>query len=452
MTVHAYVDEADGRRRLGEGRPLGVTIGDAGHTLYSVAGAATFGAGTKVLVTLDHVGTAAGSYTIIDAGTLVGAENLDSSVVTLPFLFNSTLTSDAATGEVSLDVGLKGTGELGLNASEGAILGAALDAADADRAIAAVFLAAAESSTVKSTLQQMMPDHSGGTFEAATKGSRLSSEILADPTALNSVWLQQVAWGSSKSVGETSSYDVAGWGATAGYDQAFGPNFSVGLTASYLYGHDGNHGNELLSDHYDGGVYVRGGIGALRGWARATVGTIDFDSTRNFTAPVGSATVTRAADGKWTGRIYSGSAGLSYDLRPHASVEYYKLTEKGYTETGGGDALDLTVRKRSSNETAANALLAIGYDFASQENGNLLRLELEGGRREILSGSLGATTASFGDGDPFTLDPEQRTSGWRGGLRFLAGGAPFAVSAEASAEEQQDKLSLGGRLAISFAL
>lgn len=443
----------------GTGASLGVRIGESGHTLYSVAGAASFGAGTKVLVTLDHVGTAAGTYTIIDAASLAGAENLDSSVVTLPFLFNSKLTSNAATGEVSLDVGLKGTGELGLNKSEAAILGAALDAADSDRSIAAVFLTAADSSSVKATLQQMLPDHAGGAFEAATKGSRLAGEILADPGALNALWLQQVAWGSSKSVGDTSSYDVAGWGVTGGYDQALGPNFSIGLTGSYLYGHDGKGANELVSNHYEGGVYARANAGPLRAWARATAGTIGFDSTRNFAASLAGSTVARAADGKWTGRIYSASAGLSYDvrkgrfsIRPHASVEYYKLAENAYSETGGGDAFDLTVGKRSSSESAANALLAIGYDFAASDSGGLARLEIEAGRREILGGALGATTAAFGNGDPFTLEPEQRTSGWRGALRFLAGGAPFAVAAEASAEEQQDKLSLGGRLSVSLAL
>ena len=80
----------------------------------------------------------------------------------------------------------------------------------------------------------------------------------------------------------------------------------------------------------------------------------------------------------------------------------------------------------------------------------MFRVEIEGGRREILSGRFGSTTASFAGGDPFTLDPEQRTSGWRGGLRMLAGGEPLAVAVEGTAEEQQSKVSLGGRVSVSF--
>jgi hypothetical protein len=71
-------------------------------------------------------------------------------------------------------------------------------------------------------------------------------------------------------------------------------------------------------------------------------------------------------------------------IRPRASIEYSKLHEKGFTETGEADAYDLAVRARDSKETAANALLA-GYDFMRSDDQEWawLRLELEGGRRQI---------------------------------------------------------------------
>ena len=44
---------------------------------------------------------------------------------------------------------------------------------------------------------------------------------------------------------------------------------------------------------------------------------------------------------------------------------------------------------------------------------------------EIVSGTLGATTASFKDGTPFTLTPDDRTSGWVGRCaRRRHGGMP----------------------------
>lgn len=441
------------------GSSIGVTVGDSGHTLYDVSGTASFGTGSKILVTLDHVGTADGTYTIIDAGTLEGLDNLTSSIVTLPFLFNSKLISDPASGSVALDIERKDSGSLGLNRSETAILDAALDAADLETPFSSLFLKIGDSAELKDTLQQLMPDHAGGAFETATKGSRLAAEILSDPKPINGLWLQQVAWGSSKSIGDTSSYSLSGWGATAGYDIPLGNAASVGLTGAYLWGKDGHRSNELISDHYEGGIYARAGIGPLRAWARATIGTINFDSHRTFSSTLDGEALTRTAEGSWKGTLYSGTAGLSYEaslgrfsVRPNAAVEYYKLKEKGYSETGGGDAFDLTVGARSSDESAANAMLTLGYDImaAQDEDSSWIRVEAEGGRRQILSGKLGDTIAQFKDGTPFTLTAEDRTSGWRGGVRVAGGGSSVTFVAELNAEQQQGDVSIGGRAGLKL--
>jgi hypothetical protein len=440
------------------GASLGVVIADSGHTLYNVAGAASFAAGTKVLVTLDHVATAPGTYTIVDAGTLTGGDNLSSSVVTLPFLFNSSLTSDAATGQVGLKVQIKGAGELGLNTAESTILDAVLDVVDDDNGIAAAFLQAGDGGTIKTTLQQLLPNFAGGTFESATKGSRLLAQRMADPRQTSGLWLQEVTWGSSKSIRDTSSYDVNGVGFGGGYDVSLGPIGRVGITAAYLWGHDGWLDNELGSSQYEGGVYWRGGAGPLTAWARATAATLDFNSIRNFNATVTAGQVSRTAKAKWTGRMYSASGGVAYEarmgrlsIRPNAGIEYYKLTENGYAESGGGDAFDLTVGDRTSSESAATAMLSLGYSlFGGDPSESWARIELEGGRRELLSGKLGSTVASFGANDPFTLNPEQRNSGWRGALRAIGGGSALSLVAEANAEQQQGKMSLGGRLGVGL--
>lgn len=449
-----------GSLNAGAGSTLAVSIGPSANTVYNVAGTATFGTGSKVLVTLNQVGTANGSYTIVDAGTLSGASNL--TAVNLPFLFNGTLTSNAAAGTVSLDLQRKTGAQLGLNASESAIYNAALNAADADAPIAAAFLGLTDQAGVRGTLQQMLPDHAGGAFEAATKGSRLSAEILADPKPLSGLWLQQVAWGSSKSIGSTSSYDITGWGASAGYGISLGKVATVGVTAAYLWGKDGHNANELQSNHYEGGLYFIGGSGPFRVWGRATIGTINFDGKRNFSSTLNGQTVSRTADGSWKGTLYSGTAGVSYEarmgrlsIRPNATLEYYKLKEDGYTETGGGDAFDLTVQSRDSNESAANALLTVGYDLmapAPDGDGGWARVELEGGRRELLGSSLGNTIAAFKNGTPFALTAEERTSGWRGGLRVVGGNSGVGFVGEVNAEQQQGDVSFGLRAGVNLNL
>jgi uncharacterized protein with beta-barrel porin domain len=443
-----------------DGSNLGVTIARDGFTSYNVTGAASFGTDSKILVTLDTVGHATGTYTILDAATLTGSSNLTDTIVTLPFLFNSHLTTDDASGQVVLDVELKDAGELQLNRSETAIIDAALQAADIDRPLRALFLSTENATDLKNTLQQLMPEHAGGVFETATKGSRLAAGVLNDPKPLGGLWLQQVAWGSSKSIGDTASYDLEGWGATMGFDHSLGPLGRIGLTAAYLYGKDGKDANELISNHYEGGVYWRATAGGFNAWARATVGTIDFSSTRNFTGSTTLGNFTRTAESKWNGKLYAATGGLSYEarmgrlsIRPNARVEYYKLNEKGFAETGGGDGFDLTVQGRKSRESAASGMLTFGYDLMGLEpDSTWMRVEAEVGWRQILAGSIGHTTASFKDGDPFTLYPEKRKSGLNGAARLLAGGQTMSVVGEVDAEDQRDKTSLGARLGVNFAL
>ena len=313
----------------------------------------------------------------------------------------------------------------------------------------------------------MLPDHAGGAFETATRGSRLTNRIFFDPKAplvrrgTLGFWTQQVAWGGSKSIGATSSYNLSGWGATGGVETALGSLGSVGLSVAYLAGKDGKGSseNELVSSQYEGGAYWRTALGPIRAFARATVGMLDFEGSRFFSANVGSNILRREADGKWKGRIFSGAAGVTYDarvgplsIRPAVSVEYFSLNEKGYTETGGGEDFDLTVDSRQSSETAANATVAIGYDVirADTIDDAFLRVEIEAGRRQILDTEIGETTARFGDGAPFTLESEKRTSGWIGGGRVIGGGAGLALTGEVSTEEQQDAMSVGGRLGLQF--
>jgi hypothetical protein len=452
----------------GANAALGVAIDSASDTstLFDVAGAANFGTGTTLDITLLSLADVAGTYKVLEAGTLTGGGNLVTSVGSIPFIFDGTIDTSTP-NEVSVSIRQKTADELGINASEGSILSAVLNAADADDLIAGVFLGVEDSEGLQAALQQMLPDHAGGAFETATRGTRLTNRVFTDAKAplvrrgTLGFWMQQVAWGGSKAIGSSSSYKLSGWGASGGVETALGPLGSVGLSLGYLAGKDGKGigDNELTSSQYEGGAYWRTAVGPIRAFARATVGMLDFEGSRFFSTTVNGSLLSREANGKWKGRIFSGAAGATYDarvgalsIRPTVGIEYFSLREKGYTETGGGEAFDLTVDSRKSSETAASATVALGYDIirADTIDDAFLRVELEAGRRQILDTELGETTARFGEGAPFTLESEKRTSGWIGGGRVIGGGAGLALTGELSTEEQQSEMSLGGRLGLQF--
>ena len=452
----------------GAGATLGVTIDSAAgtNTLYNIAGAADLGANNIIAVNLLSVGDVAGTYKIIQAGSLTGGTGLTSEVGSLPFLFDSDLVTTVP-NEVSLAIRVKSADELGINRSENDILDAVLGAADSDAGIAGVLLNIGDSETLQDTLQQMLPDHAGGAFETATKGSRLMNKFLLDPRAPGTdkgpwrLWTEQVAWATSKSIGATSNYKLGGWGVAAGVEAGLGTFGGVGVSLAYLSGRDSRRENELISNQYEAGLYWRGQWGGLSAFARGTAATINFDSRRTFNGVAEGEIVTREAEGDWKGRLYSASAGVSYDvkmgrfsIRPSILLEHYKLTEKAYQESGGGTAFDLEVEKRDSDESAANALVALGYELfgGSDVNSSWMRVELEGGYRSILSGSLGTTRARFEGGDTFTLTPEDRDSGWLAGLRVMGGDRGMSLTGEVNAEDQLGKVGVGGRLSLQVAL
>ena len=100
----------------------------------------------------------------------------------------------------------------------------------------------------------MLPEHEGGVFETVTSGSRALSRHLQDPNAPFQdegkwgYWVNQAVWGTSKSVGDTASYDVSGWGIGLGAEiKSDVGNF--GGSIAFLSGKDGNGSNANEVSH-----------------------------------------------------------------------------------------------------------------------------------------------------------------------------------------------------------
>lgn len=434
-------------------------------SLLNVAGTARFASGSRLQIGITEIGQAEGRFTVLRAGTLQGVPVLATDQVLLPFLFQGALASDAAPGEIAVQIRRKTAAELGLNRSEASAYPAAYALLLADAPIGNAFLAINEGAAFRRALGSLLPDHAGGVFETATQGSRATARFLADPRAPLvdmgrwGFWLQQSVWGTDKARGQTASYDLRGWGFSGGAELLTGAgNFGVSLAYLDSESRQDETSNEVAVSHYELGLYWRGSFGGLRGWVRASAALLNMDSSRLFAGTAAGNPVRRINGGSWDGQLYSGAAGLLYEaklgrrlaLRPAVSIDYYRLSEDGYAESGGG-ATALTVRGRTGDELAGTASATLGY-LLGREDAGWLRIELEGGRRQILGGSLGDTVARFGQGPEFRLAAEERTDGWLGRLRLIGGNPGFTLGGEASAEEQQGRAALAFRVSLQIGM
>jgi hypothetical protein len=445
---------------------LGVLINGVGatNTLIDVSGTAQFASGSKILVNLTSVGQSTGTFVFLKAGDLTGAPTLLTDSTSLPFLFKGIVQTDAVANTASIVISRKSVTELGLNASEASAFDAIAKAVDQDSRVAGSLLTIRDGDSLRTSLQQLLPDHAGGAFETVTVASRSTARFIADPNSYVpdlggwGFWLQQNIWNSSKDVGSTAAYDVSGWGFTGGAEVATGAG-KFGLSVGYMFGKNGNgiNTNDMTAQQLEGSAYWRGSWGGLYAFAKAGYGRIGLESTRDFFGTDLQGDIQRTSEGDWNGSLMTAGGGVAYavstgrfSIRPSVALDYYRLAEGAHQETGGGDGVDLFVEKRRSDELAVNGGIALAYDLGTVEDGiGRPRIELEGGRRHIISGDLGATVARFKNGNSFTLTPEERDSGWTGAARLSGGGEGFRIGGEVNAEERGSDVILGARVSFS---
>jgi len=435
-------------------------------TNYTVTGAATIASGAKLTLNLSNFLGTEQVYRLITAGSLTGSANLSLTGTSLPYLFAATLTPSDTTGTVDLDLRRKTASELGLNRSGASAYNAIYTAIQTDTSVEGVFLGVSDATTFKRLYSAFLPDHNGGPFLSAVAASRGVADMetsAATPRVTSGklgLWIGEVANYLSRPADAASGYKATSWTIAGGAEYRL-PVGTIGLSFASAYNlvDDSQNSNQVTADQIQLGGYWRADWGGLHAKATGAYSFMDFRSTRSFDGSDAGSDVARTAAGKWSGKMVALSGGASYQqpigrlyLRPGATVDYFKLTQDGYAETGGGTAFDLTVAKRSSDELAAEFTLAAGIKLGGKDGSMGLRLEVEGGDRQILRGSIGTTTASFSGGQSFTLTPDDLTAGPTAKIRLSGGNEFVSVSGEVGAERIQGQASLGAHIALKLAL
>lgn len=445
---------------VASGGTLNVYI-DSGTASLIQANSATFAAGSKISATLTSLSNVAGQYTVVTAGSLSSAATFDTSAQ-LPVLFKGDLSVSG--NSIILDIARKSAAELGLTRSQGQAYDAIFANGIVNTSLGASLLQASDVPGLQSQFEQLLPDHAGGVFDVVRRGSRLATRHLTDADSLFTIsdvggWLEPIYFKGSKDADGTVGYKTDGFGFSFGLERTTSLGY-VGFSVAYIGGNV-NTGDyqKVTSQDWEVGAFWRRAAGPLYTYARVGAGFVSLSSTRNFTGAVNSAALSYTAYGKWNGLSLNGAAGASYrinlgktlTLKPMVSLDYYRLHEGAYQETGSAPMI-LAVDGRNSNALTATSTVTIGWSVAEPTNDyKPLTFEIEGGPRSALSGTLGTTTAAFTGGDRFSLTPDGLKSGWMAEARILESAFDHGWKLAAGAEKTAGGIDYSARASLSVA-
>ncbi|CAN5819281.1 autotransporter outer membrane beta-barrel domain-containing protein [soil metagenome] len=392
-------------------------------TQFNVTGAATLATGSKIGLAFASKLEAPASFTLIKAGALTTGALDQSLLGDTPFLYKTTLRVDTPTTSLVADVRRRTAAEANMTASESAAYDAVFAAFDKDTAVRDALLSKTTEAGFQKLYDQFLPDHSGGLFhtlaaasDAASRGPD-SDASMVDTGGVRA-WTQEIAVMIKRDVDRSTAYDAGGFGIAAGIevpDTAFG---TIGLQTNFINAdvdESGAVGSESLTGTVlSSGVYWRESLGDLTVGAGLTGGYASMKSDRVLS----DSGFTRTASSDWTGATVAAHAHVNWNLqgdtfyaKPQATLDYFLLKEGDRTETGGGDAMNLAVDKRSSSQIAAFAGVSVGAKFGLKGDFRW-GPELTAGWRQVSGDGADATTARFvSGGSAFTIASPELSGG-----------------------------------------
>ncbi len=376
------------------------------------------------------------SYNVISSNlpiSLGGATSL--TLTSTPYIFDATLSQPSGNpNELVLQIQSKTAAQMGLNASEGALLGSLLTVAPKDQEVQSALLAPTNRKNFLKIYDAFLPESAGGIFEAG----RLASDAVSRATSTHDMtpgvggtqnfWMQEIAIGAhSERTSANNPYDVGGFGAVAGAAMGGYGFGAVGVTAaltsiSVLDPELKGAGQQAVTS-LEAGLYWQASVKHLTLDLRAAFGGASIDGTRQLFAydqTTGLVAVNRTVKDNHYGYMgtlhggasYEWSLGSGFFIRPQARLDYFYMAEDSYKEkdlvalgTGAGfpSAFALSVNSRNGDALTGVATMAIGANWGSDFR---LRPQIEVGLRDAIAGSPGTTTAQFvSGGTPFTLTP-----------------------------------------------
>jgi hypothetical protein len=406
-------------------------------TLFNVSGVANIASGARIGATLLSTPSLAGqTFTVVKANTLTVGATDASLLSTLPYLFSGSLKNDAAARTLSITVRTKSAAEIGMNKAESASFPAIYAALPHDTGVQTAIIAAPTRDVFLNNYDQLLPNSSGDVFQTAFNMSKavsrsaadrfdtivhLEEDETADDLVTSGFWASEFYSGIDQKKADNNAYHSAALGIIGGYDFG-GTGVTMSLASSNVT-RPHTVGDSLNSvSRFEGGLYASPRFGPFSIDARVGGGYVNVSNRRQFVASIVSgdlsttATVTRTAEGSWSGYDLSAhlGAGMQWNATKHLFFQpkiygdVFHLHENAYNERNGGTGFNYNVSERTGTQTNGTASVVTGLKFGTNF---VLSPQLELGYDSVLTGGPGVTTARFAYGGPTFSVPANQTGG-----------------------------------------
>jgi uncharacterized protein with beta-barrel porin domain len=465
-STNATIREA----RFGDGSTLRFQVD---HELdvaafVNASGTVTFEAGSRISSTLTNLIGEGATYVVLTANSLVIEEALDVlQDTTAPYLYEAALDFDPNdSNTLTLTLQRRTADQLGMNANQASAYEASYSTWQGNAELGAAIASLTTQVEFFQAYDQLLPEYAASAIQFALASNDSAVGALANrldavrrsPDNTGGLWVQEFGYYADRAgTAFGPGYRGHGIGLAVGFDQPFGPFYAAGVNFV------GSASEISEVDGFDDPMSaVSGQIGAYAGSQMGEItvdfyGAVGYDSfEHNRRVLIGSYDVSPSAS--WNGYHISGSARVgrdftagNYYFRPSASIDYLGLYEGSYTETGGGDGVDLVVDNRESSSFSSTAMLTFGARYAGADS--WWSPHVQAGFRNEFAGSDTQTDVHFaGYNDPedtFTLRSQQMPgTGFIFGFGIAAGSGYSIFSLDYDADLREDFIRHTARLVM----
>ncbi|QGZ95850.1 autotransporter outer membrane beta-barrel domain-containing protein [Terricaulis silvestris] len=483
--------------RLNEGTNLQATTVDFGADVTFVP---VLAAGDPALIVADTItfagdinnhasilpaipaGLLEDTHVFMTATTSMNNGDLVTGLVTgegTPFVYNIevSLTNPAANSgdpnSLQATYSLKTPVQLGLTDNETTAFDPIVEALRTDLDASAALTSLDSADEFFDAYEDLMPSFSSAATEVSATAIQQMQSATANRLAatrlhdLNdtSVWAQEIGYSLTRTppTSNGQEYSGNGFGVAAGIDGPLENGALFGLSASFIASEveeEGRPDSEIAISIGQFNAYFGAGVGPLDLDVILGAGVGKFSSQRNV--EIGS-TFAALSEADWWTYEGHGSIRLSAPMQvsnwmimtPQAQLTYAYLTEEGYTEEGGGTAIDYEVDDANSQRLWGDA----GVEFSGRlrlggEN-SYIAPRLFAGYRTNLIDEEAERTFRFvsAPGNEFTLTDEALGDGGPLvgiGIDATNGFSTFTLGYEGEFGDQIERHSVNASIRFRF--